>query len=417
MTSERVGRSALWRHDDFLRLWGAQTVSDFGARITRDGLPMMAVMGLAATPAQLGLLSALSSGPALLVGLAAGDFIDHTARRPILIAADLARALVLVALPVAAWLGLLSMLQVYAAAALVSAASVLFDIADHAYLPGLVGKGLVTDANAKFSLTESVAEMGGPALAGLLFQWLTAPIAVAVNAATYLVSALMIGRIRSPEPAPNAGAPRRGWVDGVVTGARTAWGEPRVRALLVMTGTGGLFGGFFGALYIAFVLRGLGLSPALLGLGIATGGVGALAGSILAQPMARRFGVGPTICLSGALSALGTMILLLAPASPAPAMAALVVSQFLGDAFGVVPLILSASLRQTLLPQNLLGRVGATFRVVAGASALAGALVGGLLGGEIGLRQTLLIAIAGLLLGPLLGALSPLGRVKEMPAG
>jgi len=417
MTSERMGRSALWRHDDFLRLWGAQTVSDFGARITRDGLPMMAVMGLAATPAQLGLLSALSSGPALLVGLAAGDFVDHTARRPILIAADLARALVLVALPVAAWLGLLSMLQVYAAAALVSAASVLFDIADHAYLPGLVGKGLVTDANAKFSLTESVAEMGGPALAGLLFQWLTAPIAVAVNAATYLVSALMIGRIRSPEPAPNAGAPRRGWVDGVVTGARAAWGEPRVRALLVMTGTGSLFGGFFGALYIAFVLRGLGLSPALLGLGIATGGVGALAGSILAQPMTRRFGVGPTICLSGALSALGTMILLLAPASPAPAMAALVVSQFLGDAFGVVPLILSASLRQTLLPQNLLGRVGATFRVVAGASALAGALVGGLLGGEIGLRQTLLIAIAGLLLGPLLGALSPLGRVKEMPAG
>ena len=417
MTADPSGESPLRRHADFLRLWAAQTVSDCGARITREGLPMMAVLGLAATPAQLGVLSALSSGPALLVGLAAGDFVDHAPRRPILIASDVARALVLITLPLAAWLGLLSMLQVNAAAALMGGASVLFDIADHAYLPGLVGKGLVTEANAKFSLTESVAEMGGPALAGMLFQWLTAPVAVAVNAATYLMSALLIGRIRTAEPALNAGGRRRGWVDGVATGARMAWREVHVRILLAMTGIGGLFGGFFGALYIAFVLRGLGLTPALLGLGIATGGIGALAGSLLAQPMARRFGVGPAICLSSALSALGTMVLLLAPAGTAPAMTALVVSQFLGDAFGVVPLILSASLRQTLLPQDLLGRVGATFRVVGGASALAGALAGGLLGGEIGLRQTLLIAVAGLLLGPLIGTLSPLVRVKAMPIG
>ena len=241
-------KGALSRHRDFLHLWGAQTVSDFGARITREGLPMMAVIGLAAAPTQLGLLAALSSGSALLVGLAAGDFVDHTARRPILIAMDLVRAAILIVLPIAAWMGLLSMLQVYAAAVLVAASSVLFDIADHAYLPGLVGKALVTDANAKISVTESVAEMGGPALAGMLFQWLTAPIAVAVNAATYLVSALLLARIRAPEPPRDASVRGRGWVDGVVTGARTSWGEPRVRILLVMTGVGGLFGGFFSAL-------------------------------------------------------------------------------------------------------------------------------------------------------------------------
>ncbi|THD64017.1 MFS transporter, partial [Phenylobacterium sp.] len=175
MPSPSTPKSPLWRQGDFLRLWGAQTVSDFGARITREGLPMMAVLGLAATPVQLGWLYALSAGPALLVGLAAGDFVDHTARRPVLIAADLARAAILITLPIAAWLHLLSMLQVYAAAALVGAGSLLFDIADHAYLPGLVGRDLITDANAKLSATEAVAEMGGPALAGLLFQWLTAP--------------------------------------------------------------------------------------------------------------------------------------------------------------------------------------------------------------------------------------------------
>ena len=408
-------RSPLWRQADFLRLWAAQTVSDFGARITREGLPMMAVLGLDATPEQLGLLYALSSGPSLLVGLAAGDFVDHASRRPVLIAADLARAAILITLPLAAWLHLLAMPQVYAAAARVGAASALFDIADHAYLPGLVGKGLVTDANAKISATESLAEMGGPALAGLLFQWLTAPIAVAVNAATYVLSAVWLARIRTPEPPLAAGMRRRGWIDGVIVGARTAWAEPRVRVLLVMTAIGGLFGGFFGALYIAFVLRGLGLGPVLLGLGIATGGLGALAGSFLAQPMARRFGVGPAICLSGALSALGTMIVLLAPSNAVGGMAALVVSQFLGDAFGVVPLVLASSLRQTLLPLNVLGRVGATFRAAGGATAVVGALAGGALGQALGLRQTLLIAIAGLLIGPLIGALSPLRRVREMP--
>jgi MFS family permease len=417
MPSQTKPKSPLLRDRDFVRLWGAQTVSDFGARITREGLPMMAVVGLAAAPTQLGLLAALSSGAALVVGLAAGDFVDHTARRPILIAMDLVRAAILIVLPLAAWMGLLSMLQVYATAMLVAAASVLFDIADHAYLPGLVGVTRVTEANAKLSVTESVAEMGGPALAGVLFQWLTAPIAVAVNAATYLVSALLLARIRTPEPPLEKGVRRRGWIDGIVTGARTSWQEPRVRILLVMTAAGGLFGGFFSALYIAFVLRGLGLNPALLGLGIATGGVGALIGSLIAQPMARWLGVGPAICAAGVLSALGTMIVLLAPANPLGGTACLMVSQFLGDALGVVPLILATSLRQSVLPHNLLGRVGATFRVAGGGTAVVGALVGGALGEAFGLRTALLIAIAGLMIGPALGALSPLRAVKEMPAG
>ncbi|MDE2488890.1 MAG: MFS transporter [Alphaproteobacteria bacterium] len=410
-----TSKPSLWRHGDFRRLWASQAVSDFGARITREGLAMTAVMSLAATPGQLGLLSALANGPALLVGLAAGDFVDHTARRPILIAADLVRAAVLITLPVAAWLHLLSLLQVYVAAALVGAASDFFDIADHAYLPGLVGKAHVAEANARISATESLAELGGPALAGVLFQWLTAPVAIAVNAATYVISALILGRIGSPEPPRDPPRRRRGWVDGVVTGARTAWSEPVLRALLVMTGVDGLFGGFFGALYIAYVLRTLSLGPVFLGLGIATGGLGALAGSLLARPMGRWLGVGPAICVAGVLSAFGTLIVLLAPPEPVRATAALVASQFLGDLFGVVPAILAVSLRQTLLPHGMLGRVGATFRAVDGGVRVAGALAGGPLGGVFGLRATLIAAIAGLLIGPIFGALTPLRAVRAMP--
>jgi hypothetical protein len=405
----------LWREPDFRRLWAAQAVSDFGARITREGLAIMSVMGLAATPGQLGVLSALANGPAVLVGLACGDFVDHARRRPILIGADLLRAAVLITLPLAAWLHLLTLLQVYAAAALVGAASALFDIADHAYLPGLVGKARVAEANARIGATEALAELGGPALAGVLFQWLTAPMAVTVNAATYLASGAILARIKAPEPPHDPTARRRGWRDGVVTGARTAWQEPRLRALLVMTAVGGLFGGFFGALYIAFVLRTLGLGPVLLGLGIATGGLGALAGSFLAQRIGRWLGVGPAICITGVLSALGTLIVLLAPKDPVGATAALVVSQFLGDFFGVVPVILALGLRQVLLPHSLLGRVGATFRALNGGVLVVGAVAGGALGQAFGLRATLIGAIAGLLTGPVYGALTPLWTLKVMP--
>lgn len=417
MTSQAIPARALSRHADFLRLWAAQTVSDFGARITREGLPMMAVMGLGATPAQLGLLSALANGPSLIVGLAAGDFVDHTARKPILIAADLIRAVILITLPLAAWLHLLSMLQVYAAAAFVGAASVLFDIADHAYLPGLVGKAQVSEANARISATESLAEMGGPALAGVLFQWLTAPVAVAVNAATYLLSGLILARIGAAEPARDPAHVRRGWVDGVITGARTAWDEARVRAMLIQAGTAGLFGGFFGALYIAYILRDLHLGPVLLGLGIATGGMGALAGSALALRFGRWLGVGPAICLCGALSPLSVMLILISPPGQVWGMAALTVSQFLGDFFGVISLILATSLRQTLLPTRVLGRVGATFRAIGGGTMVAGALVGGVLAGLLGMRETMLIAIAGLMIGPLYGFLTPLRAVRAMPDG
>ncbi|MDB5444455.1 MAG: transporter, partial [Phenylobacterium sp.] len=364
----------LWRQGDFRRLWAAQAVSDFGARITRDGLPMMAVLALAASPAQLGLLAALAGAPALLVGLSAGGLVDRSRRRTLLIAADLVRAAVLVTLPLAAWLRVLGLGQVFAAAALVAAASALFDIADHAYLPSLVGRDRLTEANARIGATESLAEMGGPALAGLLFQWLTAPFAVAVNAATYLVSAAFLARIASresrPEPQPRA----RRWLDGVRTGAAAAWREPVVRPLLGLAIGSSLFGGIFSALYIVFALRTLGLTPALLGVTIATGGAGALAGSLMAQPLARAIGAGPAILASALAASASALLIPLSPPGVLPAMTSLIAAQLLGDSFGVVTLILAVSLRQSRLPVELLGRTGAAFQAAAGAAAVAGAL-------------------------------------------
>jgi MFS family permease len=399
---------------DFSRLWTAQAISEFGARISREGLPIMAVLSLGGGPAALGLLAALSRGSPLLIGLTSGGFVDRSRRRPILIAMDLFRAAALLTLPLAAlWHGL-GVAQVCVVAVLVGAASALFDIAALAYLPTLVGREAVIGANAKLSATESMAETAGPALGGLLFQWLTAPFAVAINAVTYLASALALSRIRGDEPSPVARRRRSVW-DDIATGARITWAERSMRALLLMSAVSGLFGGAFSALYILYALRTLHLPTAVLGLGIATGGLGSLAATALAVPVGRRIGVGPAICLTGILSALGTMLFTVAPATPAGASTALFVSQFTGDFFGTMPLILGASLQQTLMPHQVLGRVGATFRVVAGVVGIAGALVSGALAQAIGPRATLQIAIVGLMVGPLIGVASPLWRVRVLP--
>src|ERR1700710_2538803 len=169
--------ATLWHHAGFLRLWAAQTVSSFGARITREGLALASILTIDAKPLQLGILAALVTGPSILVGFFAGGFIDRSHKRTIMIAADFARTLVLMSVPIAAWLHLLRMEQLYAVGALMGGVGLLFDIADHAFLPHLIAREQLIEGNTKLSMTESLAEVGGPALAGILIQTLTAPFA------------------------------------------------------------------------------------------------------------------------------------------------------------------------------------------------------------------------------------------------
>jgi MFS family permease len=408
--------SALWRDRDFVRLWLAQSVSAFGARITREGLPIAAVLTLGASPAQLGLLAALSHGPALIVGLAAGGVVDRSKRRRLMMAADLVRALVLATIPIAALLHVLTLPQLYVAAALVGAASVLFEIADHAYLPGLVARDQITQANSSFSATESVAEIGGPALAGILFQVLAAPIAIAANAVTYLLSAVFLACIRRAEPTPEP-EPHARWTDDVRLGFGTALRHPLVRPIFLSSWMQNLAGGMFGALYIIFCVKVVGLNPALLGLTIAAGGVGALIGAGTAGWLSKRLGVGRSFLGAQVMVALVIAIIPLSPGDPAHGMPFLVVSQILGDAFGVATLILGTSLIQTVMPVAVLGRVNATFKAVGGGLAVLGAILGGVLGEAIGVRGAIWVGVAGLAIAPLFSLPGPLKRLRAMPTG
>jgi MFS family permease len=407
---------ALWRDRDFVRLWSAQTVSAFGARITREGLPIAAVLTLGASPAEVGLLAAISHGPALLVGLAAGGFVDRSRRRGIMMAADLVRAAVLATIPVTALLGVLTLPQLYLAAGLVGAASVLFEIADHAYLPSLVARDDIGRANASFSATESVAEIGGPALAGLLFQVLAAPIAIAANAVTYVVSALFLAGIRRPEP-PTQAEPHARWTDDIALGFGVALRHPLARPVFLSSWMQSLAGGMFSALYILFCVKVVGLTPGLLGLTIAAGGAGALIGATTAGPASRAFGVGPAFVGAQVLVAASIAIIPLSPAEPATGMAYLVASQVLGDLMGVTTMILGTTLIQTVMPVRALGRVNAAFKAATGGLMVAGALIGGLLGEVMGVRAALWIGVAGLAAAPLLSLPGPLKRLREMPTG
>jgi predicted MFS family arabinose efflux permease len=399
---------------DFMRLWGAQAVSSFGARIAREGLPMAAVITLKAGPQALGVFAALVLGAQAAVGLFAGVLADRLPKRRLLIAADLARALVLAAVPVAALTGRLTLAEIYLAAVLMGAANVVFDVADHAYLPSLIDTADLTEANARLSATEAVAEVGGPALTGVLVGVMAPPIAVGLNALTYLLSALLLSRIRGDARHARAGDAEPFRLD-LAAGLRLVLANSLIRPLWLADVGKSFFGNFFAALYILLALNVLRLSTPMLGLTIALGGVGGLAGATLAPWLTRRLGAGPTILLTGLAGGAMLFFIPLAAGPPLAAMAMLAAAQLVGDGLQTVSAIGSASLRQSVLPPHQLGRAGGAFATGAAAAGVAGALAGGGLGAAIGPRETLLIAAAGVTAASLFVAASPLRRLAGTP--
>ncbi|WNG25508.1 MFS transporter [Cystobacter fuscus] len=398
----------LWSHPDFLRLWGAQIVSAFGSRITRTALPILALLTLQATPTEIAVLSALGVAPGLLVGLFMGGHVDRAAKRPLLIGADVVRALLLLTLPLAARFGALSMPQLYLVAAAVGAATTLFQIADNSYLPTLVDKALLVEANARLEASESVAEAAGPGLAGVLVQWLTAPVAIGVDALSYVWSALWLGRIRTPEQPAAATEAHVSVLGDIVTGFRACLDHPLIRPVLVAEAVMYFFGGFFLSLYMVYTLETLGLTPATVGVIIGVGGVGSFVGALLARPMVRR-GLGPAMGFSLLVGQGANLLIPLAGEAGAWSIPLLVLQQLLGDALLGAYVIHALSLRQWVMDAEVLGRANATFHVVTGLLLSLGALLAGPLVDVLGMVPTLWIgAGGGLLAVPLLLGGSPL---------
>jgi|SRR5215208_581217 len=401
----------LWRHRDFLRLWAAQVGSAFGSRITRTALPIIAILTIGATPTQVAVLSALGVAPGVVVGLVVGGRVDRVAKRPLLVGADLVRALLILTIPVAARLGALSVAQLYVIAAAVGAATTLFQIADASYLPVLVGPERLVEGNARLAATESVAEAAGPGIAGVLVELLTAPVAMLLDALSYLWSAALLGRIRAPERPAGIETDETSMLADIAAGVRACVADPLVRPMLLADAVAYLFGGFFLALYMLLALETLGLSPAVVGLIISVGGVGAFAGAFIARPLGRVAGAGRAIVISLAVGQAANLLIALAlGARGAAAVALLVAQQLLGDAMLGAYGIHAISLRQRVLPPAVLGRANATFHVVTGLALPAGALLAGPLASAVGVTRAVWVAAWGGMLAVPVLLLSPVVR-------
>ncbi len=408
----------LWRHPDFLRLWGAQATSAFGSRITRTALPILAIVTLRATPGELALLSALGVAPSVVVGLLVGGRVDRSAKRPLLIGADLVRAALVATIPLAAWLGVLSMPQLYGVAAAVGAASALFAIADNSFLPVLVAPERLVEGNARLEATESVAEAAAPGLAGIMVQALTAPVAIAIDALSYLWSAALLSRIRTRESPAAAGSAStlrelpEGVLRDVRAGFRACLAHPVLGPTLIADALVYLFGGFFLALYMLLTLRTLGLSPAVVGLVIGVGGIGAFAGALLAPALGRRLGTGAAMVLALAVGQGAVLLIPLAVHAPALAVPLLTLQQLVGDAFLAAYAVHAVSLRQRVLPAELLGRASAAVHATTGGALALGALAAGAVAAALGVTGAAWIGACGGLLAVALLLASPVRRVR-----
>jgi predicted MFS family arabinose efflux permease len=333
----------------------------------------------------------------LVFGLIAGVWVDRLRRRPILIATDLGRAAILASIPAAAMAGGLGMGQLYVVAALAGILTVFFDVAYQSYLPALVARDQILEGNSKLAMSSSTAEIAGPGLTGILVQLITAPIAILFDAASFLFSALMIALIRRPEPPP-VDRPLEHLLTETLAGVRFIFGDPLLRALALRSGTAFFFMGFLGPLYVLYAIEILHLRPATLGIIIALGGVGALLGSVLAPRIVARFGLGATFLGTSIVHGATTFFMPLAGVMPALAVPFLMVPQLFGDMAFMVYMINEISVRQTVAPEQVLGRVNAGMQLLARGVWPIGALLGGSLAAAIGVRTTLTIAAAGVLL-------------------
>lgn len=407
--------TGLWRHRDFVNLWAAESVSQFGAQISLLALPLAAVLSLDATAGQMGLLGAAGTAPFLLFGLFVGVWVDRLRRRPLMIAADLGRAALLAVIPLGWWLGWLRMELLYGVAFLAGTLTVCFDVAYLSFLPSVVRREQLIEGNSKLQASASIAQVAGPGLGGVLVGLVTAPYAIALNAATYLFSALFLGRVRVAEAAPERHAEQR-VLRAIWEGVATVWGDARLRAIALCAAFIAVFGYVFLAVYVLYMTRDLGLDAAQVGLVFGLGGAGAFIGALLAEPLARRLGVGPAIILGRLLFGAGGLLIPLAVVVRGAELPLVVFAEFFQWLVLVIASVNEVSLRQTLAPARLQGRVNATMRFINAGFVPIGALLGGLLGDAIGLRATLVVGVAGMFAAFFFVLFSPLRTMRVAPA-
>ena len=416
-------RRSLFRKPDFARLWTAATVSLFGTQVTQIAIPFIAAVLLGASPGEVGLLVTVDFLPFLLFTLPAGVWVDRLSRKRILVAADIGRAIMLISIPIAYVLGALTIWQLYVVGFVNGIFTVFFDVADQSYLPTVLERDELVDGNSKLQVSASAAQILGQPFGGGIVALLTAPIAIFVDAISFIGSALLIFSIRRPEAPidarasagateatafeePAAGGvsvmieaavaeenpaadapPKPGLRSEMMSGLRYIFGNKYLRAIAPTTAFSNLFNNIAFATFAVFAYRELGLTPALVGLIGGVSGAGVLIGALTAGRIADRFGVGRAIVWPVLIGSLFGLLVPIAPVGGAtPYIAA---AFFFAGITNVVYNVNQVSLRQAITPQRFLGRMNATMRFLVWGTIPIGSLIGAGLSELIGVRPTI----------------------------
>jgi MFS family permease len=393
----------------FRRLWFGQTVSEFGSQVTTLALPLAAVLVLHASTFQVGLLTTAGFAGFLLIGLPTGVWVDRMRRKPVMVAADLIRMLVLASIPVAYGLGVLTLAQLYVVTFIHGVATVFFEVAYMSLVPGLVGRQHVAEANAKLQGSVSVAQVSGPSAAGFLIGLLSAPVAFLADAASFAVSVLSLLAIRDREPAP--GRARRSMRAEMAEGLRLVVTHPILRMIAGCTATANLFSSAVMAISVVFLVRQVHLGATTIGVLTSLGAIGGVAGALSCGMLRRRIGSARLIWLSPAVAK--PFGLLIPLTFRGAGLACYAVGLFALSFGSVVYNVHQASFRQLLCPHQLLGRMNATIRFIVWGTIPLGGLLGGALGSWLGNRDALWACAAGACLAPIWVLASPLRRMRD----
>lgn len=414
---ETVALPSLWRSGDFLRFWVAETLSLYGTQVTMLALPLTAVYLFHVGPAELGVLRFLQLFPYLAFSLLFGVWVDRSARRPVMLGANIARMLLVGSVPVLAALGILTPASLMAIAFCIGVASVLFDVSWMSYVPALVqDKRNLVEANTKLSISASSADVAGPGVAGFLVSALTAPVAMIADSFSYLVSVTLILFIRTPEPRPDSSPERRRLRRELVEGLRWVFDNQYLRWVALVGFGCNFILMFMSSLFVLYAVSDRALSPSTLGLVLSMGAVGGLLGSAIAGRVIRRCRLGRIYSVAMGAVFLGPALIPLASGSKATTSAMFIASFFICYAGLSVANVIIVSLRQTVTPPSLMGRMSAAMRMTLFGGGALGGLTSGLVGGTIGLRGALAVgAVASVaMVAPILG--SPVARLTALPA-
>lgn len=406
----------LWTDRTFLAVWSASTISIFGSLITRTALPFAAILVLGAGPLEISAIRSAELIAALIVGLVAGAWVDRLRRRPIMIWSDLGRALLLASIPAAFVLHVLGLPQLIVVAFAAAILSTFFDVADRSYLPSIVAPRRLIAANSALSASASVAEFTSFGIGGFLIKIFSAPIAILIDAVSFVVSAILLATIRRKEPAPKPVADRDPVLHEIRDGMRIVAGSPVLRALALAHGGTHILWGIFGTSYLLFATYDLDLDPAAIGVIAGVGGFGSLIGSFAAPIMVRRFGIGRSILIGMVGFTIGNALIPLAPAHAALVGAAFLIGQQLvGDSFATVYEIVEVSLTQASVGERVMGRVNATIGTFTTLLTLVGAVGGGIIAEVFGLRAAFAVGLLGAVAAIVVVWFSPVRHIRDAP--